>query len=368
MEKVLLVSPIPPPIGGMASWSTYILDYFEHNDQCELVHYNSAVRNRRLTQKSILQRFLGGYRDMRRNIPNIVDYVKRYKPDLVHITTGGSYGLFRDAILISRLSKSEVKTVVHFHFGRIPILALKNNWEWKLLCLIIKKADKAIVIDKYSYTTLLDKGFTNIEYLANPIYKELEDQERGRALDFTKRLKGSVLYVGQVIPYKGVIELVSACADMESIDRLTLIGQYEKETEQLLKTIAIKRGKGSWLSMVGSKDHQVVLEEMRKCNVFVLPSYSEGFPYVILEAMLTGCPIVATSVGAIEEMLNIKDIRPAGICVKPQNIEELKTSISSLVMDSVIAEQIGVAAKQRVLKEYTMDAVCNKLVTIWSTL
>lgn len=368
MKKILLVSPLPPPVGGIATWTKHILGFFENNTECELLHFNTAIKNRRITQNSNIERLILGMVEMYRMIPLINKCVIKNKPDAVHITSSASFGLFRDILLLHELKHTHIKTVIHFRFGRIPELKVKKNWEWRLLCLIVNKADRVIVIDNNSFETLIKQGYTNIEYLPNPISKSIEIQERFEPIEFLKRKKGNVLFVGHVTQMKGVIELVTACADIELVQNLTLIGPYEKEIEQQLRNIAIKREDGHWLKFEGNQDIDFILENMKRCNLFVLPSYTEGFPNVILESMVTGCPIIATSVGAIEDMLSINDYEPTGICIKPQNIDELKTTIWDMLTNPILAEQLGLRAKERVLKEYTSETIFNKLITIWLSL
>ena len=104
---------------------------------------------------------------------------------------------------------------------------------------------------------------------------------------------------------------------------------------------------------------------MLKCGVFVLPSYTEGFPNVIIESMYCGCPIVATNVGAIPEMLNVSNETCAGICVEPGDVEQLRNAIR-LILDKInYAEKLGHNAKQRVVDEYSITAVWNMLNKIW---
>jgi len=364
MTKILLVSPLPPPIGGIATWTKDILNYFENHNNFQLLHFNSAIQKRRITQISKQKRLIVGFLGLR-NIPLIIELVKKHNVSVVHHTSSASFGLIRDYLLLRKLRRLDVKIIVHFHFGRIPQLVKQNNWEWKLICLVINKTDKVIVIDVKSYETLVNKGFKNIEYLPNPIAESIKKQELDKNVPFSERCKGSVLYVGHVVKSKGVIELVTACTEIESITSLILIGPFESEIKHLLQIIASKRDKGKWLNLMGLQTHQMVLEEMRKCSVFVLPSYSEGFPFVILESMAMGCPIVATSVGAIEDMLNINSNEPAGVCVKHKNVFELKYAIQLLLGNNIMAEQMGLLAKRRVLKEYTIEAIGRKMIDIW---
>ena len=71
----------------------------------------------------------------------------------------------------------------------------------------------------------------------------------------------------------------------------------------------------------------MALEEVSKCGLFVLPSYTEGFPNVIVEAMLLKKPIIATTVGAIPEILS----ENCGMLIKPKSSNDLFESLKFLI-------------------------------------
>lgn len=55
-----------------------------------------------------------------------------HKPDVMHLCTSASLGLLKDFLLLRLASHKNIKKVLHLHFGRVPDLVKKNNWEWKL--------------------------------------------------------------------------------------------------------------------------------------------------------------------------------------------------------------------------------------------
>ena len=100
-------------------------------------------------------------------------------------------------------------------------------------------------------------------------------------------------------------------------------------------------------------------------NIFAFPSYTEGFPNVILEATVCGCAIASSSVGAIPEMLDVNN-KPCGICYKPQSIDDVRDSIIHLLSDGDLCENYSQQAMCRAYSEYSMQNVWQRLINIWS--
>lgn len=107
---------------------------------------------------------------------------------------------------------------------------------------------------------------------------------------------------------------------------------------------------------------------MLRCELFVLPTYTEGFPNVILESMACGCTIITTPVGAIPSMLDVKSNTPSGVCVPVKNIDLLSEKILYYLEHKNEALEMGARAKDRVNREYSMPSVWNKMLNIWNSL
>jgi glycosyltransferase involved in cell wall biosynthesis len=106
----------------------------------------------------------------------------------------------------------------------------------------------------------------------------------------------------------------------------------------------------------------------RDSDLFVLPSYTEGFPNVILEAMALGKPILATRIGAIPEMLGENTDEPCGLLVSPQSINELRDAILYLFKHPEIARTYGDRARKKVMGVYSMERVIEQYVSLWHSL
>ena len=104
---------------------------------------------------------------------------------------------------------------------------------------------------------------------------------------------------------------------------------------------------------------------MLSCDIFVLPTYTEGFPNVILESMACGCAIVTTPVGAIPEMLEEENGKQYGILVSPQNVQELKEGIEKMLNNETLKQECRKNVQQRVNERYNIDTVWKQMSKIW---
>jgi teichuronic acid biosynthesis glycosyltransferase TuaC len=140
-----------------------------------------------------------------------------------------------------------------------------------------------------------------------------------------------LLYVGSLLESKGLNELVEAfraVSASRSNVRLYVIGEGPYREE--VKRRAAAAGVADRMTLLGRQPSATVAEWMRAADVFCLPSHSEGCPNVIIEALASGMPIVASNVGGIPELVN----RTSGILVPPQQPSVLRDALlSALAQD-----------------------------------
>lgn len=368
--KVLFCSPFSSDInvikGGINTWGRYMVSYYNDYGRGDIDiipvsfdHY-SDLNN----QIGFIGNLIRAVKEQWQPIRNACRKIRENKVDLIHICSSAGVGLIRDLILVTCARKNNVKPVIHFHFGRIPELYQANNFEWKLLLRIARNCDKVIVMNKSSYDTLLNVKYLNVQYLPNPLGLSVLDKI-SLISSKCKRIPRRLLFVGHILRLKGVYELVEACAKITDIE-LRMVGKCSQEVRQELLLIASTSNNASteWLTFVGEVEQDIVLEEFCKADLFVFPSYSEGFPNVILEAMASGCPIVASNVGAIPEMLDI-DGDACGVCFVPQDADEVYKAVTSLIDDEELKSIYSVQATNRVNSLYAMPQVWKQIISIW---
>lgn len=362
--RILLISPVGDQInGGIGKWTDHILSFYKDNPSeiaLELLYNSNAKAS--FGTYSMLQRMRVGLDNYLPLYKGFCKKIKHQRYDVVHVCTSASISLIKDLAIVKKAHQNHIKTIVHCHFGRIPNILKSNNWESKLFKRLLNLVDQLVVMDMKSYEALRSIGYEKVSYLPNPL--SLSVQKFIEENTDIKRIPNKIVFVGHVVVTKGVFELVEACKQLPNID-LRVLGHIPNKVvkEQLIEKAGF--GYESWLHITGAVPFEEVLKEMLSCNVFVLPTYSEGFPNVIIESMACGCPIVTTPVGAIPEMLNISSNEPCGICVQAKSVEELLKAIQMMLNNKEQAGIFGKRAKDKVFSEYAMQNVWVQLKSIW---
>jgi glycosyltransferase involved in cell wall biosynthesis len=103
---------------------------------------------------------------------------------------------------------------------------------------------------------------------------------------------------------------------------------------------------------------------MRSLDVFVLPSLAEGTPNSVVEAMAHGLPVIATKVGGIPDLLS----PDSGILIPPGDATALGLAMRRLALDPALRASMGLAARERYLKQFSPDPVLLVLLNTYRRL
>lgn len=368
--KVLLVSPFSAKkVGGIGTWTKSVLDYSHNDTETSVIFQNTAtlklkrkIKGHFITLKRL---FIGGL-DSAKILYTLFRNMQKYHPDVVHYTSSAGFALRKDRIAIFIVRKIFKKRfVIHWHFGRIPEMSNNNTREYKMLKKVHRMADASIVLDRFSAQALNNDGLRNIYVVPNALTQEVIEYSSSLDLPSIQnmRKRNTVLFVGHIVNTKGVMELVEVCTQIDGVE-LIMIGPDLGQLRSTLREIASQRENGDWLTFTGELTRDQVLSYYKSCSLFCLPSYSEGFPYVIMESMACGCPIIATDVGAIPDMLADE----CGMVVKPKNVEQLKTAINRMLEGYDMAITMGNNAFHKVMMDYSIESVYNSYKSIWNNI
>ncbi len=135
----------------------------------------------------------------------------------------------------------------------------------------------------------------------------------------------TILFIGNLLKTKGVVELMDSFININKRYpslKLTYIG--DGEMFPLLQEKITLHGLEKKIKLIGSLEHELLPAMIRQAKLLVLPSYNEGVPNVILEAMSCGTPVVATAVGGIPEVI---EEGISGVLMNSPDVKDVQAGI-----------------------------------------
>jgi glycosyltransferase involved in cell wall biosynthesis len=177
----------------------------------------------------------------------------------------------------------------------------------------------------------------------------------------------NILYTGRFDWQKGLQELFDAFVLIVKggrSARLHLVGWQDgngSSIEESLKRQGVERGVSDCLIFHGRKKVGAELDEMyRMADIYVIPSYAEGFPRTIWEAMANSLPVIATKVGSIPEFLVNKT---HALLIASQDVESLKSAILCLANEPSLRKRLISGGSQLAMKN-TLKSQSEKMVEL----
>ena len=170
-----------------------------------------------------------------------------------------------------------------------------------------------------------------------------------------------VLFVGRLVPYKGVDVLLRAARDLNAL--VVVIG--DGPCRMSLTAMTFEAGLTDRVRFLGDVSDGELLAWYHACDVLVLPSVSrqEAFGMVQLEAMLCGHPVVSTELQTGTSWVNVHE--RTGVVVPPGDVNELRAALARLLSDQELRNQFGDAGRRRVIEMFTADTMCRATVSLY---
>ena len=171
-----------------------------------------------------------------------------------------------------------------------------------------------------------------------------------------------VLFIGRLVPYKGVDVLLDAMASVPGATAL-ILGDGPLRGE--LAARAAASGVAGRVRFLGALPDAEVVAHLHACDVFVLPSVSrqETFGVAQLEAMACGRPVVSTDLETGVPWVNQHEV--TGLVVPPGNSERLSDALGTLLSDEALRNRLGAAARERVEREFTTERMAQRTVSLY---
>lgn len=330
--QVLMLGPNLEQNGGIATLENLIIKHSLPDIQIQ--HINTHDEGS-LTHRVIV---------FGKAIAQLLWKLSSQKIDVLHIHISGGGSLLRKAICCIVAFIFDKPVLMHtngsgFHltYAKLPQLAQQ------VLSKIFQRCQGFIVLSESwqdYYTSNLGLNPKNVIILPNP--SELPTQIPDRK----NRTQINLVCCGRVGQRKGTFDLIKAFAnlsdDQRKYSRLIVAGDGEIEKAQQLAASLNVADQVVFLGWINSEKRDELLSQS---DVFILPSYNEGLPLAIVEAMGWSLPVIATPVGGIPELVISNQ---NGLLVTPGNIEQLSSAMELLIEDETLRLSLGSTARKNV--------------------
>lgn len=228
-----------------------------------------------------------------------------------------------------------------------------DNWIERA---VISRSNYIVVLNNYMKKFLKSRNYVNIKIIPNGIAPN-DFHNRG---DY-----GYILYAGRFDWAKRVDILVKAYSMLEEKYKkefkLKLVGQgsNEKYLKELVKNTDLKK----YVEFIPWLQRSKLIYLMSKCSIFVLPSFFECMPVVVLEAMASGKPVIASDVPGPQDIV-IHGYN--GFLFKRGDIETLAKYLELLCEDETLRRRVGKNARKTIEKKYTFEKISEEYIKLFN--
>ncbi|WP_338758417.1 glycosyltransferase family 4 protein [Massilia sp. METH4] len=280
--------------------------------------------------------------------------------DLAHIHVSSRASFWRKLPFFTLAHLAGRATIVHLHSGAFHHFYDKCSSRGKAaIRYMFDNASRVIVLSD-TWKTWAQTISTNRAIVA--IYNPVQVPPETRSL---RNAAPVVLMLGRIGQPKGSYDLLEATVPLAAAVpalqlRLGGDGDLERASARAAE-LGIARNVNLLGWVVGDAKHR----ELATARVYVLPSYNEGLPMSVLEAMAAGLPVVTTPVGGIPEAVTDG---VEGYLIQPGDQEALRARVEALLRDDELAERMGQAARRKIQTTFSVEAILPRIEAIYAEL
>ena len=336
--KVIMLGPSLEEKGGMGSVGTLIINTVPGDVQMEHI----STWDGELSRQSRIHRLKVFVKAM----IALFQKLSKKEVDVVHIHLAERGSALRKALLVLITIAFHKPVILHAHGCEFHSFHKELSPVTKrVLNLILRKSIYLIALSESWRDYYIDYcGFTTKQVVVFPNPVEIPENVPERTANHKKI---NFVSLGRICKRKGAFDLIEAFAklspELQEQSELTLAGIGEiEEACKLAESLNVRQHINfpGWVDPVGRS------ELLSKADVFVLPSYNEGLPMALLEAMSWGLPVITTPVGGIPELVTDQE---TGWLVNPGDVPHLAKAVQSLITNESLRLKLGTAARRRII-------------------
>lgn len=282
--------------------------------------------------------------------------------DVIYIHTSAGRSFYRKCcyILVGCLFRKKI--FLHVHPSRFAsFVASSRRLRGAIMRLILTRIHGFVVLTREMQIKTRELFPKKPVYvLPNIVDRKLTINRSGVA-----RESNRLLYLGWFIEKKGVYDLVEAVYLLRTKGYHVFLDYYGDKEHRRLRELVAERGLNDVISVNGWVDDRAKCEILHRATMLILPSYTEGMPNVILEAMATHTPIVSTRVGGLKELLIDED---NALIFEPGDIAGLSRQIERYLNDPELRAAIAARAYRHIAQQHDPSSLREELARIISSM
>jgi glycosyltransferase involved in cell wall biosynthesis len=296
-----------------------------------------------------------------RSMRAVNEALEGFDPDVVHISWSFSLGDGAIARAAHRLGAACIAT---FHLPHGPTATARGrvlHGLYRYHRLRMTHVDRCITLSQEQRRLLAHAGYpdSRIDVIPNGVDSEVFTPGPSRLRE-ELGARVVVLYIGRLDPEKRVPALVESFLSLRLPDDHVLCLAGDGIQRDRLSRLAARHHNVRLLGLVST---QRALDLLRGCDVFALPSTAEGLALSLLEAMATGCAIVATDAGEDGRALG-----GAGAVIRTHPLRPaLDDALRRLIADPALRSRLGRAARERVVDQYSMAQNAHRVLGVYAS-
>jgi glycosyltransferase involved in cell wall biosynthesis len=282
---------------------------------------------------------------------------KRIK--ILHIHAAADMSFFRKMGFVNLGKLFKKKVILHSHSSRFKDFYVESNRK-DYIIKSLNKVDILIVLSP-SWKTWFESIGISVKKIV--VLNNIVDYPQEK--EVAKEEKMRLLFLGEIGKRKGVFDILKVLAENRDFYSDKIVFKIGGNLlEEKLKTFIADNGLSCFVQFEGWVSGDKKVELLNWADVFILPSFNDGLPVAVLEAMSYGCAIISTPVGGILEVLHDHE---NGIVVQPGNHVEINNAITYMVNHRDKVETFGAKSKE-IIAPFFPSSVLMHLKDIYNSL
>jgi len=372
--KILLVGPTPPPMGGIVRYcqdilsshlaEEYELEFFPAGVPFELRPQAFTRRSRSILLRDGVVSSVRQVGWALRRARELRRQCRQNRYDIVHIPSCTGLGFWRNALHVT-YSKKEGCKVLWQLLGAIDAFWASGTLVRRgLIRRYLDRADVHVVQSAVLRDVTADFTCKPVVAIFNGVRTEELIAPDGYAHSDPAEGKVRFLNIGTLGHRKGIFDIIKAAKLLVGqMPQLEFVFVGGGEVEYFRKLVA-DAGLADHFVIAGMVDEEEKLRWLRTSDVFCLPSYQEGQPISILEAMAAGLPVISSTVGSIPEVVR----EPNGRLIAPGDIGALVQYIREFAESPSMRETVGRGNAAEAAEKYSVERTMRELGDVYEML